>query len=636
MWSKAYTGTSPDLVRTLGKSVGFLLANFIFFVPKRDVHIECVDMTERLKAWQSEGLDSFNRKLQDFYNEAGEEECRFIPHFSYYDDVSGKREPRNIPGSVAEISSGSGIAIDDIPSEVFESVRKLVATLKKTETSSLRFETNLILDLRADSLDMAEMKSAVQSIFPNASNPPIGLIKTIGDLSAMAMGKLQGEETLLPMRFVAASAETVDFEYAPGDTILTRMKRNFKAYPNDAFIYDAMTGPMTRDEFLLKSYVIAECLKKYPGEALGIMIPALSATSLLLVGTYLSGKLPVMLNWTVGETSFAHCMDFAKLDTILTSRKFYEKITSPWLAKFEGKMVFIEDLVRGIPLTTKLLALAKKSVSRMPSARKEAVMLFTSGSESLPKAVVLSHENVLSDIAGALRLVPFRKRETLLGFLPPFHSFGFTLNTVFPLVVPVQVAYTPDPSDARTIGKILKHTGASIVSATPTFLRMILANNAAETLESLKYAFVGAEKCGDDVFASFAETCPGAVILEGYGITECSPIVTVNPMEKQKKGSAGKFLPQVEFCIRSLDGKGNMPTGEQGMIYVAGPSIFSGYLDTGIESPFETIDGKPWYKTGDLGYVDAENFLFITGRLKRFVKIAGEMISLPFIEGILL
>ncbi len=278
----------------------------------------------------------------------------------------------------------------------------------------MAFHTNLILDLHADSLDMAEMKSAVQSKFPSASNPPIGLIKTVGDLSAMATGKLQGEEKLLPVNFLPATDALIDFRYEPGDTIPSLMKRNFKKYKKDAFVYDAMTGPMTRDGFILKSYVVAECLRKYPGEKIGIMIPALSATSLLLVGAYLAGKLPVMLNWTVGEASFAHCMNFAGLDTILTSRKFYEKITSPWLAKFEGKMIFIEDIVKNISLPTKLIAVAKKSIFLLPKARHEAVMLFTSGSESLPKAVVLSHENVLSDIAGALALVPFRERETLL------------------------------------------------------------------------------------------------------------------------------------------------------------------------------------------------------------------------------
>lgn len=159
-----------------------------------------------------------------------------------------------------------------------------------------------------------------------------------------------------------------------------------------------MTGMMTRDGFLLKSYVIGEYLRKYKSDRLGIMLPALSATSLLLVGTYLAGKLPIMLNWTVGERSFAHCMNFAGLDTILTSRKFYEKISSLWLAEFEGKMVFIEDIINDIPMHTKLLAIMRKTLFLLPKTRPEAVMLFTSGSESLPKAVVLTHENLLSDI----------------------------------------------------------------------------------------------------------------------------------------------------------------------------------------------------------------------------------------------
>lgn len=212
-----------------------------------------------------------------------------------------------------------------------------------------------------------------------------------------------------------------------------------------------MTGMMTRDEFILKSYVIGEYLRKYQSQKIGIMLPALSASSLLLVGSYLAGKLPVMLNWTVGEKSFAHCMNFAGLDTILTSRKFYEKISSPWLAGFEPKMVFIEDIIRSIPLSVKIKAVIKKSLFLLPKTGDDAVMLFTSGSENLPKAVVLSHANILSDIAGAIQLVPFHKNETLLGFLPPFHSFGFTINTIFPLVAPLQVAYTPDPSDSRTI-----------------------------------------------------------------------------------------------------------------------------------------------------------------------------------------
>lgn len=636
MWGKSYTGDSPKLVSVILSSITCIIANFVFFVPKREVSVECVDMTDTLKSWYIEWLDVFNQKLQDYYNEWWDEPCRFIPHYFYHNNVANKIEPKKISGSVAELSSESGISSGDIPTDVFETVRSKVAEIKKIDPQNLKFETNLVLDLHADSLDMAEMKSSIQAIFSWSSNPPIALIKTIWDLSALAIWKLQWEEKLLPVSFVPPSDKTISINFTQKDTILTVMKKNFRAYKNDPFIYDAMTGMMTRGGFLLKSYVIGEYLRRYKSNKIGIMLPALSASSLLLVGTYLSGKLPVMLNWTVGEKSFAHCMNFAWLDTILTSRKFYEKISSPWLWEFEPKMVFIEDIIRDIPLRVKFLAVIKKSLFLIPKITKDAVILFTSGSESLPKAVILSHTNILSDICGAIDLVPFHQNETLLGFLPPFHSFGFTINTIFPLIAPVQVAYTPDPSDARTIRKILAHTKSTIVSATPTFLRMILANNDNSTLESLRYAFVGAEKCSEDIFSLFYEKCSEATILEWYGITECSPIVTVNPLDQQKKWSAGKFLPHITYTIRSLDGTSNMQTGEQGMIFVTGDSIFSGYIDMAIESPFEEFDNQKWYKTGDLGYIDSDGFLFITGRLKRFVKIAGEMISLPAIESTLL
>jgi len=635
IWGKAYTGDSPRLMNVLWRSVWYIVANWLFFVPKRDVKIEFVDMTEDIKKWAQFWLDVFNQNLQDYYNAWWNEHCRYIPHYAYYNDTAEKKEPENIVGSIAEMSRLNGILESDILPDIIDQVKEKVAEIKKVNKSDILFSTNLVLDLHADSLDMAEMKSAIQSLFPWASNPPISAIKTVWDLSALALGKLEWESHLPSVTFSPVWERDLELSFQKDDTILSMLKKNFQSEKMSPFLYDALMGEMNRDTFLLRSYVIAEYLKQYPSQKIGIMIPALSATSLLLVGTYLSEKLPVMLNWTVWEKSFAHCMQFAHLDVILTSRKFYEKIQSPWLEKYEDKMIFIEDIIRDLSLFIKIKAWMKKSLFLIPKSGNDAVILFTSGSESLPKAVVLSHENIISDITWAIALVPFRERETLLGFLPPFHSFGFTINTIFPLIAPIQVAYTPDPSDARTIWKILSHTHASIITATPTFLRMILANNTSSQLASIRYGIMGAEKCSDEVFSLFHEKCPNATILEWYGITECSPIVTVNPWHLQKKWSVGQFLPHIQYRIRSLDTHLDMAYGEQGMIYVRGSSIFSGYLDPSLESPFEIIDGEEWYKTWDLGYVDADRFLFITGRLKRFIKIAGEMISLPFIEGIL-
>lgn len=175
----------------------------------------------------------------------------------------------------------------------------------------------------------------------------------------MAIGILRGEEKLPEISWKKTLSQKIHYQYRDGDTLLSLMKENFSSQNEDVFIYDAVVGAMTRKDFLLKSLVVGTYLKKYTKENLGIMMPALASTSLLLSGVYLSGKLPVMLNWTVGERSFAHCMEFAGLDTILTSRKFYEKIQTPWLAQYEQKMVFVEDMVRDISLSTKIIAIMK-------------------------------------------------------------------------------------------------------------------------------------------------------------------------------------------------------------------------------------------------------------------------------------
>lgn len=634
LWSKAYTGTSPELTKVFLKSLWYMIANGIFFLPKREVQIEYIDMTDDLLKWQKDGLNIFNKKLQDLYNKRGDEVCHFIPHYSYWNDIYGKIEPKNIIWSVAELAQNH--SDEEVDKDIASSILHIVAEIKKIDVSILSLDTNLILDISSDSLDMAEMKAKIQSEYPSASNPAIASLKTIRDLGLMATGELSGGPEFPPVSFESAESKKFSYAYKEWDTILSVSKKVFLTDPKKIWIYDTILWEMDRDTFLLRSYVISHTIQKYQNPYIGIMLPALSATSLLIYGTYLSGKTPVMLNWTVWEKSFEHCMNFSKLDVILTSRKFYEKISSEWLRNYEWKMIFLEDIIASVSLYTKLHAVIRKHFFLSKKQSDTAVILFTSGSESLPKAVPLTQKNILTNIEWAIRLVPFHKGETFLGILPPFHSFGFTINTIFPLIAPMQVAYTPDPTDARTISHMLTHTHASILSATPTFLKMILVNGKNTSFSSLKYAFVGAEKCNDEIFNLFTGLCSQASLLEWYGITECSPIVTTNSFGAMKRNSVWRFLPTLSSMIRSLDDKNVLWVGEQGMIYVSGPSIFDGYLDNSIESPFQKYNWKNWYKTGDLGYLDADGYLFITGRLKRFIKIAWEMISLPQIESVLL
>lgn len=636
IWSKAYTWTSPEIFSVLIQSIWIIIANAIFFVPKRQITIEFIDMTTDLHLWHKQWIDIFNKNLENFYNQLWTEECHFIKHYFYYNDILWKTEPESIEWSVQALEKWSWILRSDISLEIYNAVMKIVSDVKSIDPNTLEFSTNLILDIHADSLDMAEIKSRVQVEYPSASNPPIGSLITIWDVMAMASWQFIWLNILPDVSFSIPKKYKIDYCYTQWDTISSLIVKNLNSLSDEIFMYDAITWSMDRKTFLLRAYVVWEYLKSLKTTNLGIMMPALASTSILLTWAYLGSKFPVMLNWTVWEKSFAHCMDFAGLDTILTSKKFYQKIQTPWLKNYESKMIFVEDIIQNISYPMKLKAIIQKSLHMIPKYTDDAVMLFTSGSESLPKAVKLTHKNILTDIEGALKLVDFYSGEVFMWILPPFHSFGFTINTICPLIFPLRAVYSPDPSDSKTVVDIIAHTKATILAGTPTFLRMILGAWTSESLHSLNMAIAWAEKCTQETFDLFAQKCPHAVLIEWYWITECSPIVTVNPTSHQKQGSAGKFIPSLEYTIRRLDNSGSTLAWEQGMLYVSGSSIFTGYMDNSIDSPFEEWDNKIWYKTGDLGYIDNDGYLFITWRLKRFVKIAGEMVSLPFIESILL
>ena len=437
-------------------------------------------------------------------------------------------------------------------------------------------------------------------------------------------------------------ANTPDYNVMP-DTSLNILENfivEFSKNKAEYFAWDATTGTSTRKSFFLKAAVVSRLIRsRVKGKYVGIMLPALQSTTLLTIASYMAGKVPVMLNWTVGHKVLSYCADLTQLDTIITAGAFYEKVKDNIPEEIAGRLLFLEKEVKNISLGMKLKGVMMATFPKLfinTKIDKTAVVLFTSGSETLPKAVPLTHENVISDLWGALQLFDIRVNGIFLSFLPPFHSFGFTVLSVLPLITAVKVAYTPNPTNLREVVDVLKHTKANNIMVTPTLLKMIMARAEKEDMASVELVISGAESLHKDIKARFEEmTDKKSLIIEGYGITECSPIVSLNPRDWQKLNSVGKFIKGIDYLIMDLDTQKPLPAGKEGMILVRGRSVFEGYLDKKIDSPFITIEGKEYYKTGDLGYVDEDGFLFITGRLKRFIKIGGEMISMPFIEKVL-
>ncbi len=640
--SRAWTWKSPSLTLFALKGLLFTIFNLIFFVPKRKVEVEIHDSTALLQKVSKKWVDAFNQELEKIYNVKGEEKLNYLTGLFWYNTTKNKKEPDVIQWSIKDLKRTAFSWNADIPEDVLKKITAVVKKIKPEYSWKISLDTNLVLDCFFDSLDMAELKSSVQSMFADSSNPPLLDLKTLWDVAMMAIWKSATNEELKPCNWIATKDSKIVYAHlkhliAEDSTVLSLMKESLKNNRNYSFCYDSIFWVQSRNDFLIKAYLIADLLKTIPGKRIAIMLPSLSATSLLVVGCYLANKIPVMLNWTQSEEAFRHCIKSQDVRAILTAKSFFQKIQTPWLKKYE--MTFFEDMLKTISLRQKLTAVIKAKRFKLPKKISNiAVVLFTSWSEALPKTVELTHENVLHDILWTAGLVWLKMNDVDICFLPPFHSFGFILWIAIPLITGVRVVFTPDPNDSKTIANLVEHTKATLLASTPTFLNWVVQIAKDTQLKSLRFAVVWAERCPKDLFTKFSKKSPNATIIEWYWITECSPIIAVNPLKRNAKIKRWTvWLPILWESVKILDIDTNeeLPAKKEWMIYVRWLNMFGWYIDKNLESPFVEIDWKQWYKTWDLWFLDNDGYLTISGRLKRFVKIAWEMISLPAIETVL-
>lgn len=640
--SRAWDGKSPDIFLFMLKALWFVIWNLFIFVPKRKVEIEIHDSTALLHKVEKKWVDAFNQELEKIYNAKWEEKLNYLSGLCWFNTTRNHKEPERIIWSIKDLQRTAFTWSTDIPENVITKITAIIKKIKPEHSGKITIDTNLILDCFFDSLDMAELKSSVQSAFPDSSNPPLLDLKTVWDVAMMAIWKSASNEELKPCDWIATKDSKVVYAHIKSlikddSTILSLFKDSFKDNQSNSFCYDSIFWVQSKKDFLIKAYLIADLLKTIPGERIAIMLPSLSATSLLVVGCYLANKIPVMLNWTQSEEAFRHCIKSQDVRAILTAKSFFQKIQTPWLKKYE--MTFFEDMLKTISLKQKLTAVIKAKRFRLPkNISNIAVVLFTSGSEALPKTVELTHENVLHDILWTAGLVWLKMNDVEICFLPPFHSFGFVLWIAIPLITWVRIVFTPDPNDSKTIANLIEHTKSTLVASTPTFLNWIVQMAKDSQLKSLRFAVVWAERCPKDLFTKFSKKAPDSTIIEWYWITECSPIIAVNPFKRNAKIKRWTvWLPILWEGVKILDIDTNeeLPAKKEWMIFVRWLNMFGWYVDKKLESPFVEIDGKQRYKTGDLGFLDNDGYLTISGRLKRFVKIAWEMVSLPAIETVL-
>ena len=433
-------------------------------------------------------------------------------------------------------------------------------------------------------------------------------------------------------RLVEHQFET-EMEFAPR-TLPEAIVATAQSRPGHYVIED-ITQRMTFRRFLAGAFLLADRLDAaLPPEEkrIGVLLPNVNATPVTLMSLWSRGRIPALLNYTAGSATMLACAQLAGLKHIITSRIFIERarLKLEPLAEAGVEFIYIEDLRAEIPGRSRLAGLlrarlAPGSVLRnVASSEDTAAILFTSGSEGMPKGVELTHQNILSNIRQMLSVCDLQDWDRFFNALPTFHSFGLTIGTLMPLLRGCAVVFYPSPLHYRVVPTAFYHRDCTIMLATNTFLNGYARKAHAMDFRSLRYLFAGAEKLQEATAHTWAQRF-GVRVLEGYGATECSPCVSVNTPLAPKFGSGGKIMPGMEWKLEPVEGVSN-----GGRLLVRGPNIMRGYLNEDANARFLALKG--WYDTGDIATVDEESFVFILGRLKRFAKISGEMVSLTAVE----
>jgi acyl-[acyl-carrier-protein]-phospholipid O-acyltransferase/long-chain-fatty-acid--[acyl-carrier-protein] ligase len=398
-------------------------------------------------------------------------------------------------------------------------------------------------------------------------------------------------------------------------------------------IEDPVTGALTYKRLLLGAAILgAKLMPLAPvGRSIGVMLPNANGAVVTVVGLMSAGRVPAMINFTAGAANILAACKAADVRTIVTSRVFIEKgrlanlITA--LAP-NVKIVYLEDVRPTITLADKirgLLHFDKPLVVRQPD--DWAAILFTSGSEGVPKGVVLSHRNMLANAAQAAARIDFGREDKVFNVLPMFHSFGLTVGTMLPLVSGVQIYLYPSPLHYRTVSELIYAVNATIMFGTDTFLSGYARVAHPYDFRSLRYILAGAEPVKEATRRTYMEKF-GLRILEGYGVTETAPVLALNTPMFNKFGTVGRILPGMEARLEKVEG-----VEEGGRLYVSGPNVMLGYLM--VENPGVLVPPpEGWHDTGDIVTIDEQGFITIKGRAKRFAKVGGEMISFAAVEAL--
>ena len=395
----------------------------------------------------------------------------------------------------------------------------------------------------------------------------------------------------------------------------------------------------TYQDLLKKSLALGKLATKVsaPNETVAVLMPNITNTLALILGMSAFNRIPAMLNYTAGTAGMQNACIAANIKTVITSHKFLEAAgLESVVASFQNlNIVYLEDLRAQFGMLDRawLMGYAlhyPRSAMETNKHDQPAVVLFTSGSEGKPKGVVHSHKSILANVAQISAVLDFNPTDKMMMVLPVFHSFGFT-GTLIALLGGIKIHVFPSPLQYKVIPELIYDRGCTVFFATSTFLANYAKFAHPFDFYKLRIVVAGAEKLNEEVRKTYSEKF-GIRILEGYGATECAPVISANTPIANLSGSVGQFVPGLEHRLEAVPGIDN-----GGLLHVRGENVMLGYYlfdAPGVLNPPQTEYGLGWYNTGDIVEVDAEGYVHIRGRVKRFAKVAGEMVSLEVVEQI--
>ncbi len=626
MFSYAPTGQAPRLGRCLLNGIALLAGNLLVFMPRRCVEIT-VERVDR-RTLPTLDRDQVNRWFESRFNPDGREQPTYVPyHFLF--------GPRNYEFPAPLQISGSEINRNEIRVETWKGVAEILSErLERLITPDELSPETKLEDFGLDSLQRMDLTFSIEQRFQVSTD---SAPETVGQLLALAEGLMEKDVRKPPVEWFRPPSRVEPLEIL-GETIPEAFVVRALSHPRDIVAADDFSGVVSYEQLLVGALLVSRRFMRLPGTNVGLMLPASVASDMMLLGLYLGNKLPVLLNWTTGQANLRHAAELTGITHVITSRALRDRLGSA--VEIEGmQFLHVEDLQRQIGWVEKICwllrvrcgpATIRRLAPRLPPDAR-AVILFTSGSEKAPKAVPLTHRNVVSNLKIVPAILELTNRDSVLGFLPMFHSFGFTVTGLFPLLGGVRVVHHSDPTDVAGLIRKIVGNAPNVIVGMPSIVGHVLNRARPGELDSLTFIAVGAEACPASLYEQARTAAPHACLLEGYGVTECSPMIAGNRPKACRRGSVGQALPGVEVCVTDLETDEVLPPGKMGMLLVAGPGVFPGYLGNEA-SPFVDRQGKRWYVTGDLVVIDSDGFIHIQGRLKRFVKAGGEMISLPALE----